>query len=423
MRKTLLWTIVVCLVVPAAFAAAHPKLKKLKKGKVPNSYIVVFKDSVEDPEAVATSLAAGHGIVKRRVYRHSIKGFSAHMSEARAEALADDPRVAYVEENGSVTVSTNPVWGLDRIDQRPLPLNNQFQPAGTGAGVDVYVLDTGIRITHCEFDTDRADVVFDVFGGDGLDCYGHGTHVAASVGGTVYGVAKGVNLHSVRVLDCYGYGSYEDVIAGVDFVRDVCDPGRAVAVMALSGPRCESFNDAVRVADNEVVFVVAAGNDDEDSCDTSPCTVGSAICVSATDQTDYKASFANTGGCVDIFAPGVSVTSAWYTSDSATATLSGTSMATAYTAGVAALVLNSDPFADELPRKVKDVIIADGSQNRIIGLGESATNLLLYTPPNASTPNYCGPPLRDLDGFFPIASVFLGCAFYIGLGLKRPPTV
>ena len=250
------------------------------------------------------------------------------------------------------TTQTNATWGLDRIDQRSRPLSTTYTYFNTGAGVRAYIIDTGIRFSHSQFGG-RASSGFDaVDGGSADDCHGHGTHVAGTVGGSTYGVAKGVSLIGVRVLNCSGSGTNSGVIAGVNWVTGNHQAGQpAVANMSLGGGASSALDTAVRnsIADG-VSYAVAAGNGNalgiaQNACNSSPARVAEAMTISATDSSDRKASWANYGNCVDWFAPGVSITSAWYNSNTATRTISGTSMATPHTAGVAALYLQSNPSA------------------------------------------------------------------------------
>ncbi|MDX6644926.1 MAG: hypothetical protein QOK40_653 [Miltoncostaeaceae bacterium] len=268
---------------------------------------------------VAARLAQTFGGSLTHLYSHAVIGFSIRLSEDSARALALDPLVALVEEDGVVRASatqTNPPWGLDRIDQRDLPLDDAYRYASEGAGVTAYVIDTGIRVSHQEFGG-RASVGIDTVGDgqNGADCAGHGTHVAATIGGATYGVAKSVRLVAVRVLDCAGGGESSDVIAGVDWVT--AQPGRpAVANMSLGSSGSDTaLETAVRnsIADG-ITYAIASGNDNNDACNHTPARVAEAITVNASTVSDWKASFSNFGPCTDIFAPGSSILSAWNTS-------------------------------------------------------------------------------------------------------------
>jgi subtilisin family serine protease len=346
------------------------------------SYVVVLDDGVERPGAVATEHAAEFGADVTHVYRHALKGYAASVPSASLEALRADPRVAWVELDRPMRASTtqaNATWGLDRIDQRALPLSTTFTYTATGAGVTAYIIDTGVKRTHNEFGG-RAVFGYDAIAGNGLidDCNGHGTHVAGTVGGTTYGVAKSVTLVAVRVLDCSGVGLNSWVIAGVDWVTGNHQAGRpAVANMSLGGGASTALDTAVRnsIADG-VSYAVAAGNESEDACTGSPSRVAEAMTIGATDRNDAKASFSDFGPCVDWFAPGASITSAWFLTNSSTATFSGTSMATPHTAGVAALYLQGNPGAS--PAAVRDALYSLTTKS-VVTQSSTANNHLLFT--------------------------------------------
>jgi subtilisin family serine protease len=355
--------------------------------ELPVSFIVVLDDSytgsvpaVAQEHAQATDGSVGH------VYEDALKGFVLRASAGAVEQLlARDARIAFVELDKPMkaSVTQSPAtWGLDRIDQRNLPLSNSFTYTATGSGVTAYIVDTGLHYSHDEFGG-RAVSGFDAFGGNGADCHGHGTHVGGTVGGITYGVAKSVRLVSVRVLDCAGSGSTSGVIAGVDWVTGNHAAGApAVANMSLGGGASAALDTAVRnsIADG-VSYAVAAGNGNilgfaANACNYSPARVAEAMTISATDSTDRKASWANFGNCVDWFAPGVSITSAWYTSNSATNTISGTSMATPHTAGVAAQYLQGSPGAS--PATVRSVLFNDTTKG-IVTSSRTTNSHLLFT--------------------------------------------
>ncbi len=357
---------------------------------IPGQYIVVFRDAVGDPSGLARRLAAQHGGSVRFTYQHALKGFSAELPEAAVEALGRNPNVAFIEPNGRVWAvgsQTNPPWGLDRIDQRD-GLDNTYSHGFDGTGVAAYILDTGIRISHTDFGG-RAAYGYDAVDNDpdAGDCNGHGTHVAGTVGGGTYGVAKNVQLFAVRVLDCNGSGTWEGVIAGIDWVTGHHTNGPAVANMSLSGGANSAVDQAVQnsIADG-VFYALAAGNGNfvgrpQDACSSSPARTPEAATVGATDSGDNEASFSNYGTCVDILAPGVGVTSAWIDSDSDVNTISGTSMAAPHVAGAAVLYLDANPDAD--PATVVGALTSNATANAI-ALHRSSRrnhtpNLLLYT--------------------------------------------
>jgi aqualysin 1 len=354
---------------------------------IPNQYIVVLSSDtrgVGDRAALAAtdafSLTAQFGGAVTEVYGHALNGFAAQMSEEEAIALSRDPRVAFVEEDSimeAVATQNNAPWGLDRIGQRDLPLNRAYSYTTTGAGVNVYIIDTGIRRTHTQFGG-RASAGFDAIG-DGQntnDCHGHGTHVAGTVGASTYGVAKGVRLFAVRVLSCSGSGSNSGVIAGVNWVTsNHIDP--AVANMSLGGGASTALDNAVRnsIAAG-VTYSIAAGNSNTNASNSSPARVSEAITVGSSTRTDGRSSFSNFGSVVDIFAPGSSILSTWRTSNTATATLSGTSMAAPHVAGVAARLLQGNPNAS--PTAVRNEIVAQATTNRLSGIPSGTANRLLF---------------------------------------------
>jgi len=367
--------------------ASNEKFHRHGHRAIPNHYIVVLDRDVTIGESgkalndreVAELMPPWAGAVTRR-FDHALNGFAAFMTEQQAEALAADSRVAFVEEDALVetmTTQNNPPWGLDRISQRDLPLNHVYTYTTTGAGVNAYIIDTGIRRTHTQFGG-RAFIGFDAIG-DGRntnDCNGHGTHVSGIVGGSTYGVAKSVRLFAVRVLDCSGSGSTAGVIAGIDWVT-ANHIAPAVANMSLGGPASTALDTAVRTSIlSGVTYAVAAGNSNTNASTQSPARVSEAITVGSTTINDARSSFSNFGSIVDIFAPGSSIISAYNTSDTATATLSGTSMATPHVTGIAARILQATPTAS--PATVRNQIVSNATTNRLSGIPTGTSNRLLF---------------------------------------------
>jgi subtilisin family serine protease len=362
-------------------------------------YIVVFKAGADvaavdaaivEAEAAAAaatvestdaSVGGRFGVAVHYRYADALLGFAASMPASSLEALQKNPNVDYIEADQIVTIDatqTGATWGLDRIDQTALPLNGTYIYNNTGANVRAYIIDTGILTSHNEFGG-RAVSGYDFVDNDpnAIDCNGHGTHVAGTVGGTTYGVAKSVSLVAVRVLDCGGSGTTSGVIAGVDWVTTNAQKP-AVANMSLGGGISSALDTAVTNAINSgVTFAVAAGNSNRDACKFSPARVPAAITVGATTNTDARASYSNYGSCLDLFAPGSSITSAWYTSNTATNTISGTSMATPHVAGVAALYLQGNSGASTT--QVRDALVNGATPNVVINAGRNSPNRLLYT--------------------------------------------
>ena len=365
---------------------AKGKFHRKGSARIANRYIVVFNEWATGPEGdfsqaaeAAEQLRAAFGGRIMRVYKHALNGYAAEMSEAEALAISDDPRVAYVEEDGVMQASatqTNPPWGLDRIDQRNRPLSGTYTYNWTGSGVRAYIIDTGIRTAHAQFGG-RASNVHDAFGGNGQDCNGHGTHVAGTVGGSTYGVAKSALLRGVRVLNCSGSGSTSGVIAGVDWVRQN-HVAPAVANMSLGGGASSALDTAVNNLHNAgVAIAVAAGNENQNACNVSPARAANAITTGSTTSSDARSSFSNYGTCVDLFAPGSSILSAWHTSNTATNTISGTSMASPHVAGVAALYKQANPSASSTT--IRNAIVNNATTGVVSNAGTGSPNRLLYS--------------------------------------------
>ncbi|TML28058.1 MAG: S8 family peptidase [Actinobacteria bacterium] len=353
---------------------------------IPGSYIVVLKDFERNPYA----LTGRYGGVVVREYDSAVHGFSARMSSGQAARMAADPAVAYVQQDARVALSGAqphpPSWGLDRIDQRGLPLGGWYMyPDVPTATVHAYVIDTGLRTTHVEFGG-RASNGWDFIDNDPVadDCNGHGTHVAGTIGGATFGVAKSVQLVGVRVLDCSGSGSYSQIIAGIDWVTaNAVKP--AVANLSLGGPADRALDDAVRASiASGVTYVVAAANDNTDACTISPADTAEAITVAASDSNDQRASFSDWGSCVDLFAPGVNIESAYGTGDSTVAWMSGTSMATPHVSGAAALILAAHP--DYTPAQVTQVLLDNATTGRVGQAGAGTPNRLLYVTGGGADP-------------------------------------
>ena len=347
----------------------------------PGHYIVVFRNEVGDPAALARLLVAANKGLLEFTYEHAIKGFAAELSDAAVIALSNHADVDYVEQDGYVSINTTQTgatWGIDRTDQRDLPLSTTYTYTSNGSGVNAYIIDTGIRTTHVEFGG-RASSAFDAIGdGNGnVDCNGHGTHVSGTVGGSTYGIAKAVRLFAVRVLDCGGSGSFAQVVAGVDWVTaNHISP--SVANMSLGGGLSASLDAAVRGSiTSGVTYAIAAGNSfGANACLGSPSDVTEALIVGATTITDARASFSNTGTCVDIFAPGESITSSYGTGDNDIAVLSGTSMASPHVAGTVARYLQVNPTAT--PAAVQSALVTNATLGKVTNPGTGSPNTLLY---------------------------------------------
>lgn len=383
---------VLCTMIAASLPAAATELKRAE-APIKGQYIVVLKDAsfensrdsrVTAPDALglAAEMAVSYHLDVERVYEHALKGFVVkNASEKDIEKLLWDDRVAFVEEDGMVYLNptqTGATWGLDRIDQRNRPLNGTYIYNTTATNVRAYIIDSGVLASHTQFGGRVSGGASYISDGRGTsDCNGHGTHVAGTVAGSVHGVAKGARIVPVRVFGCTGGSSNSTIIAGIDWVRaNHVKP--AVANMSLGGGASSATDTATNNLINAgVTVVVAAGNNNANACNYSPARVANAITVGSTTNTDARSSFSNFGTCVNIFAPGSSITSAWYTSNSATNSISGTSMASPHVAGVAALYLAGAPSAT--PATVRNYIYNRATPNVLTGIGTGSPNRLLYS--------------------------------------------
>ncbi|GGM34735.1 hypothetical protein GCM10011608_19000 [Micromonospora sonchi] len=355
---------------------------------VSGSYLVVLRaDAVgaAGTFAARTSVPTRAGALAKRyggsvadVYSAALTGFAAKMTESQARRLAADSAVAYVEQDQVLTVQatqSNPTWGLDRIDQRNRPLSNSFTYPNTASNVRAYIIDTGIRTTHNDFGG-RATWGTNTVDSNNTDCNGHGTHVAGTVGGNTYGVAKQVRLVAVKVLNCSGSGTTAGVINGVNWVTaNAVKP--AVANMSLGGGLSTTLDNAVANSINSgITYAVAAGNSNANACNSSPARTPAALTVGSTTNTDARSSFSNYGTCLDLFAPGSSITATWHTSNTATNTISGTSMASPHVAGAAALVLGANPSWS--PSQVSSYLTSNATTGVVTSPGTGSPNRLLF---------------------------------------------
>ena len=371
---------------------------RITRTPVEGQYIVVLKDEMASLASegssrpavadMARALSSMHGAELKMSYKHVLRGFVVRASDRALAKLLADERVAYVEEDGVVRASatqSGATWGIDRVDQRDLPLSGTYTYDTTASSVHAYIIDTGIRSTHTDFGGRVSGGYTAITDGNGTsDCNGHGTHVAGTVGGNTWGVAKAVQLHPVRVLGCDGSGTNSGVIAGMDWVTgNHVKP--AVANMSLGGGASTATDDAVtRMTNAGVTVAVAAGNDNASACNYSPARAASAITVGSTTSTDARSSFSNYGTCLDIFAPGSSIKSAWSTGDTATNTISGTSMASPHVAGVAALYLAVNPTATA--SQVTTALIDNSTSGKVTDPKTGSPNRLLYSLFGAAPP-------------------------------------
>ena len=378
--------VVALLVLPAlgltglgTASAAAPddpgaKVTRTTGQPISGSWIVTLKDGA-DARGVARRYAAD----PKHVYKSALNGFAAELNNGQVRALQNDDDVVALEADQVVHADATQfvtagggLYGLDRVDQRSVPLSGSYTYTSNGSGVRAYVIDTGIVASHADFGG-RAQNVYDAFGGDGTDCNGHGTHVAGTIGGSTYGVAKGSALRGVKVLGCNGSGSTSGIIAGVDWVR-VNHIKPAVANMSLGGGFSSALNTATNNLSNAGVHVsVAAGNENQDACNVSPASASAPTVVAASDKTDTRAAFSNFGACVEVYAPGVAITSAWL--NGGTNTISGTSMASPHVAGVAALYKSG---GDAASSTINSWIINNSTASVIKNNPSGTVNRLLF---------------------------------------------
>ncbi|MBW8186337.1 S8 family peptidase [Shewanella nanhaiensis] len=365
---------------------------------IKDNYIVVFNTpsvlNLSDNLSVESfaiqqgnSLENRYNVNVKRNFGNSLNGVLVQANKEQLKALQQDPNVKYIEQDQIMSINpmvdiagdqSGATWGLDRVDQRDLPLNNNYHYDFDGSGVTAYVVDTGVLNTHNEFGG-RASSGYDFVDNDNdaTDCNGHGTHVAGTIGGSTYGVAKNVNVVGVRVLGCSGSGSNSGVIAGINWVKNNAQ-GPSVANMSLGGGASQATDDAVNSAVAAgITFVVAAGNDNSNACNYSPARAADAITVGSTTSSDSRSSFSNYGSCLDIYAPGSSIKSAWYNSNSATNTISGTSMASPHVAGVAALYLDESPSST--PTQIESLLSSRSSSGKVSDARSGSPNKLVYS--------------------------------------------
>lgn len=383
--STFLLTIALSHLTYAAPATTNSVLSSSEaKGIIKNQYIVILNKDVGSSNEFAQGIAKQHGGKVLQTYDAVLKGFAIYLpdvaSTAFVEAMKKNPKVVSVENDTimkiDATTQSNPDWGLDRIDQKNLPLDSAYSYLQTGSGTTAYIVDTGILSTHQQFSGRVLSGYTAISDGNGTnDCHGHGTHVAGTVGGSTYGVAKNVSLVPIRILGCDGSGASSNVIAGLDWIlKNGKKP--AVVNMSLGGEANASLDSAVEnLFNNGYVMVVAAGNSNTDACSSSPARVSKAITVAATDSTDTRASYSNYGSCVDIFAPGSQINSSWIGSSTATKVLNGTSMATPHVVGVVAEMLQSTPTAT--PQTISTNLLNQASNN-VVKNPSGSPNRLLY---------------------------------------------
>ncbi|MBZ9751271.1 S8 family peptidase [Deinococcus sp. HMF7604] len=373
--------------------ALAPVLGQDAADTIPGQYIVVLSGGTSASTLATQSgglvSALGldpQGITVQYLYNQALNGFAAKLSAQNLATLRADKRVKYIQQDAmahAVATQSNATWGIDRIDQRDRPLSGTYTYDTTASTVTAYVVDTGIRTSHSQFGGRAVWGTNALNDGNNTDCNGHGTHVAGTIGSSTYGVAKGVKLVAVKVLNCQGSGAYSAIISGINWALNN-KSGPAVANLSIGGGFDQAVNDAVNnAASKGLIMAIAAGNDNKNACNYSPASAASAITVGATDSSDVRSTFSNFGNCVDIFGPGTGITSTWNSSDSATNSISGTSMATPHVAGAVALILAANPSYTNA--QVTSALLNASSANKISNVGTGSPNKLLFTNPSGTT--------------------------------------